>query len=70
MTRLGGFGAPGVGALLETTERELLWGGDTGKLVAIYKNGIVDGSTRDSGNSPTTVLRPGLLLGKVTSTGK
>lgn len=70
MTRLGGLGAPGVGALLETVEKELLWGGDTGKLIAIYKNGVVDGASRDSGNTPTTILRPGLVLGKLTSGGQ
>ena len=70
MTRLGGFGAAGQGALLETVEKELLWGGDTGKLIAVYKNGVVDGATRDATNSPTTILRPGLVLGKLTSGGQ
>ena len=30
----------------------------------------VDSSARDSGNTPTTTLRKGLVLGKVTATGK
>ncbi len=35
-----------------------------------YANALIDGSTTDSGNSPTYELRPGLLLGQVTTTGK
>lgn len=36
----------------------------------IVKQITVDGAARDSGNSPTNKLRKGLLLGKVTATGK
>lgn len=36
----------------------------------MFANGLIDGNSTDSGSSPTTVLRPGLLLGQVTSTGK
>lgn len=70
MTRLGGFGTPGVGALVTTVEAELLWGGDQGKGIAVYKSIVMDGTARDSGASPTTVLRPGLVLGKITATGQ
>jgi len=31
---------------------------------------VLDSTARDSGNSPTTTLRKGLVLGKVTATGK
>lgn len=70
MTRLGGFGVPGSGALVETTEAELLWGSDLGRLIAIRKSAVISGATRDSGNTPTTVLRPGLVLGKETASGE
>lgn len=70
MTALGGFGVPGVGSLDQTYEQEVLWGGDNGKGIALFKSAVIDGSARDAGNTPTTVLRPGLLLGKVTATGK
>ena len=70
MTSLGGFGVPGVGALDQTYEQEVLWGGDNGKGLALFKSAVIDGAARDAGNTPTTVLRPGLLLGKVTATGK
>lgn len=31
---------------------------------------VIDAAARDDGNSPTTTLRKGLVLGKVTATGK
>ena len=31
---------------------------------------VLDSTARDSGNTPTTTLRKGLVLGKVTATGK
>lgn len=31
---------------------------------------VLDAAARDSGNSPTTTLRKGLVLGKVTTSGK
>ena len=37
----------------------------------VMKTGIMlDSSARDSGNTPTTTLRPGLALGKITASGK
>lgn len=70
MPALGGFGSPGVGTLDQTFEAEILWGGDNSKGIALYKSAVIDGATRSAGNTPTTVLQPGLLLGKVTATGK
>jgi len=63
MTRLGGFGQPGIGSLVQTAEREIYWGGDDSHHRPLLVNGIVAGAARDAGNTPTTVLRPGLLLG-------
>lgn len=68
MTRLGGFGQPGIGSLVQTAEREIFWGGDDSHIRPLLVNGIVSGAARDAGNSPTTVLRPGLLL--ATSSGQ
>lgn len=70
MTRLGGFGIPGVGTMLSSAERNFIWGGDAGKGHVLYDSAVISGAARDAGNTPTTVLRPGLLLGKVTSTGE
>jgi len=36
----------------------------------IEKGITVDNSARDSGNTPTTTLRPGLVMGKITASGK
>lgn len=70
MSSLGGFGVPGHGALVETSDREILWGGDHAKGLVLRKSAIISGAARDAGNSPTTVLRRGLLLGKVDATGE
>lgn len=36
----------------------------------VFQGALVDGAARDAGNTTTDVLRPGLLLGRVFSTGK
>lgn len=35
-----------------------------------YKNVVLDSTARDATNTPTTTLRPGLVLGKITASGK
>jgi hypothetical protein len=70
MSSYGGFGMPGHGAAAFTTEREILWGGDDQHMPKLFKNSIISGATRDAGNTPTTVLRRGLLLGRVDATGQ
>lgn len=69
MSALGGFAKPGQGAALFTTEREIVCQGFEPNR-ALYKSAVISGATRDAGNSLTHVLRPGLLLGVVTSTGE
>ena len=66
MSAFGGFGKPGQGAAAFTSEREIVAQGFDANL-ALYKSIVVSGATRDAGNTPTTVLRPGLLLGRLTS---
>lgn len=66
---VGGFGDPGSGAVSTTTERSIFWGMDNGRAVVTYMSGRLDSTTVDSTNSPTSVLRPGLLLGVITSSG-
>ena len=58
---------PGLTTSRETYENEFRWGS---QFQGVFANGLIDGAARDSGNTPTHVLRPGLLLGQVTSTGK
>lgn len=64
---MGGWGTPGVGAERAVTESELLWGADHARNATLWKSGVISGAARDAGNSPTTVLRPGLILGKLDS---
>ncbi len=58
---------PGLTTSRETYENEFRWGS---QFQGVFANGLIDGSSTDSGNSPTFELRPGLLLGQVTATGK
>lgn len=59
---------PGMGTVRETSETAVSWnkGGST---IFSFGDRILS-STTDSGGSPTTTLRAGLLLGKITSSGK
>ena len=70
MSRLGGFGIPGTGAAEATVEREIMWGGDDRRILALWQSSVIDGASRDAGSTPTTYLRRGLILGRVTSTSK
>lgn len=68
----GSFLPPGQLPALMTLEPELtsIFWGRLDQLV-IGHNVVLDGSTRDAGNTGfTTSLRPGLLLGKISATGK
>lgn len=58
---------PGMGTVYESTERAILWNSSH---PIVETSEIILSSTVDSTNSPTTQLRPGLLLGKITATGK
>jgi len=70
MTRLGGWAQPGMGVLDVTTEYEILWGGDRAKGLVLEQSAIYSGAMRDAGNTPTTVIRAGLLVGKITASSK
>ena len=63
------FGAsPGIGAITETTEAVVWWGRQ--ELLLDTSNYYIDSATVDAANTITTDLRPGLLLGKITSSSK
>lgn len=62
------YGLPGLQAALSTIENHFWWDRFENQ---IWTPQVIVGSARDTGNtSYTDVLRPGLLLGQVTSTGK
>jgi len=63
----GGMVAPGIQSTLETPENQF-WFGRYEQLTLL--NGRIVSTAADAGNTVTTVLRQGLLLGKITTSGK
>ena len=63
----GAFGTPGIYSGVETLENQFWWDKWDRQ---IWFPGILGGAARDAGNGTTTILRPGLLLGRKTSDGK
>ena len=64
----GAFGLPSAQSALETSENVFWWGRFEQEA---FIGSIIDGSARDAGNTGyTDVLRPGLLLGRITASGK
>lgn len=66
MTDAAGL-VPGLTTARETYENAFRWG-NHGQ--GIFANAVISGAARDTGNTPTTELRPGLVLGQILSTGK
>ena len=63
-----GFGQWGVGSEFVTYESELYWGADQSRQGLLWQSAVISGAARDAGNTGnTTVLRPGLLLGRITA---
>jgi hypothetical protein len=68
MLRFDSYAAvPGLSVAAETVENEFHWG-QSG--IALYVVGYISSGTVDVGNSPTSELRPGLVVGIQTSTGQ
>lgn len=61
-------GEPGTTALLSSAESNIFWGTQP-VVTAQYSFADIVSTATDSTNSPTTILRPGLILGKITATG-
>jgi hypothetical protein len=67
----GGWGVPGIGAERAVSElREIYWGGSAAQIAILWQSAVISSTARDAGNSPTTILRPGLLLGRITASGE
>jgi hypothetical protein len=60
-------GLPGMGAVQETYEAAFTWGP---WWRMIFTNGWIDANAVDVGNTPTYRLRPGLVLGQITASGR
>lgn len=58
---------PGHGTEFLTQEQQIWWGREEQQL---FIGGLMDNDTVDAGNSTTTILRPGLALGRRTSDKK
>lgn len=59
---------PGMADVLETVERQIWWNRHE---LQWWVGGVIDSAAVDSGHTNnTTQLRPGLILGKITATGK
>ena len=60
---------PGISDIRQSVEGNITWGPWEFNRSYIVPS-IIDGAARDAGGSPTTLLRPGLLMGQVTSSKK
>lgn len=58
---------PGITAIAETTEKSLVF--DREAKLSYLSDCVVDSTAVDAGNTPTTTLRAGLLLGRKTADG-
>lgn len=58
---------PGIQEALDTYQENVCWGS---RYLQMITNVFLDGNSVDAGNTPTTVLRPGLLLGFKPATNK
>ena len=63
----GQFGLPGSTEAIFSDVNEFLWGSDANKLQILNSQAAISGAARDAGNSPTTVLRQGLIMGQITA---
>lgn len=57
---------PGIDSIRQNVEAAITWGPWEYNRAFVI-GAIIDGSARDAGNSPTTLLRPGLMMGQVRS---
>ena len=62
--------APGFQAAVESDDAELTWAGRHGQDQVATRKITLTAGTTDTGNTPSTTLRGGILLANVDSTGK
>ena len=62
--------APGFQAKIESEDTQITWSGRNGQDLVATRQVTIDSSATDAGNSPTTTLRAGLVMGIVTTSGK
>ena len=64
---LNAWQVPGIQDVLNTTQNIFYWGHIE---LQVFTNVFLDAASTDGGNSPTSLLRPGLLLGLNPTTNK
>lgn len=64
------LGLPGTRSANFATPREIFWGGDASRMKIMRLQGQFSNTIRDAGETPTTSIRPGLLLGALTADSK
>jgi hypothetical protein len=62
-------GEPGSTAGIFNTESNIFWGSGQATQQHLFATVSITSAAVDAGNSPTTILRPGLVLGQITSSG-
>lgn len=67
MNLVGNWGTPGLSVDFSTFETELYWGGSQARNGLLWQGARIAGTTRDAGDTPTTIIRPGLILGRYTA---
>lgn len=64
----GQYGVAGFTNSAFSENTELFWGGDASRIQVLTKPAVVSSAAVDAGNSPTTALRKGLLMGVIAAT--
>src|SRR5215212_3875304 len=62
MTQFTTGNAPGVGAAIETEQKQITWSGRHGQDQVVTQRAVIHSTTTDADNTPTTTLRAGLVL--------
>ena len=70
MSHFASGNAPGFQSAVEAEESNVLWQGRRGQDLAATRKVTITGGATDSGNSPTTTLRGGILMARLDSNGK
>lgn len=58
------MGTPQITDQFSSQESNFLWGTDAQRGQVLVVSGVADGAARDTTNTPTTLLRPGLVLAR------
>lgn len=64
------MGKVGLGTQRDSVQSEIYFGPDDARMQQIWRSGTIISTAVDAGATPTTSLRQGLLLGKITASGK